>query len=544
MSNGEPDPHRVADVTAQLTRRHLLGRGAALGVSLSAAGAFLAACGGGASPSAGGAGASAKPVRGGNLRVGVLSNGAIETIDPRASFNTQDSVRLQAIYDSLYFTDNDLQNVRMLAESEEVSADGRTWTIRIKDGITFHNGKPLTADDVVWTVGLWVDPKTSGASYSFAGRVIDPKSIKKVDARTVRIGLKEPNFRFPELLGIYGACGIVPHGADPAKSHVGTGPFKFQSFTPGKESVMVANKDYWQAGRPYVDQLTVNSSFTDEASRINALASGQVDVLPYLPFSDAKANLKGGRFEVTRGSGSAMYYFVMIAHQKPFSDVRVRQAMRLLADRDELVKVVFSGLGTPGNDVPGRECQFYDSSMKRAQDIEQAKSLLKQAGQQDLRVTLEVADVAPGQVTAAQVLAQQAKAAGVTIDVRKKVVDQYFGPLYKKVPFGQSYNQTVPSLQFYWATGLLDGYDGVYNETNWDSRKTDRLYREANATKDDAKAAQIWGELQKEQFDEGGMLLYGNEDILDAKSPKVGGITPSKMASCNNNLFTNVWLAS
>jgi peptide/nickel transport system substrate-binding protein len=529
------DPYSSA-----LTRRGLIGRGAALGLTLSSAGAFLAACGGSSGGSGGGGG---KPVSGGDLRIGVLSNGPIETMDPRASFNTQDSIRLQGLYDSLYFTDNDLQNVRMLAESEEVSSDGRTWTIRIRDGVTFHNGKKLTADDVVWTIRLWTDPKTSGASYSFAGRVIDPKAVKKVDNLTVQIGLKEPNFRFTELLGIYGACGIVPKGADPAKVHIGTGPFKFESFTPGKQSVMVRNPDYWQPGRPYADRLIVNSSFTDESSRINALASGQVDVCPYISFADAKANLKGGRFDVTQGFGSAMYYFVMIVHQQPFTDVRVRQALRLIADRQELVNVAFSGLGKPGNDVPGRACKFYDDSLKREQDLEQAKSLLAQAGQTDLRLTLEVADVAPGQVTAAQVYAQQAKKAGVTVNVEKKVVDQYFGPLYKKVTFGQSYNQTVPSMQFYWATGLLDGYDGVYNETNWDSRKTADLYAQANAAKDEKLAGEIWGQLQKQQFDEGGMLLYGNEDILDAKSSKVGGLKPSKMASCNNNLFTNVWVS-
>lgn len=522
---------------SDLTRRQLLERGAGAVVAASSASTLLAACGGSSAQPAGIP--QGKPTRGGRLTVGLITGGSAETVDPAKVINTPDVARVMQLYDHLYQNDRQGGVVPGLAESGEYDANRKTWVFRLRSGVVFHDGKPLTADDVIYTLRGLADP--DHFAYSQVGIYIDAKALRKRDPLTVEVPLLKPHARLPELLSSsMWNTAIIADGS--ARKPVGSGPFKSKSFTPGKESVYLANRDYWQGDTPYLDELVINSSFNDESARTNALLSGSIDVLPYLSPAQAKAQRAGARVNVLQAAGTQFQCFYMRVDRAPFSDVRVRQALRLATDRQGLVDNVLQGFGRVGNDLAGPGVQFYLDT-PRERDLDQARSLLKQAGQQDLRVTLQTSPVVPGVVEAATLFSQQAKEAGVTVKVKREDPSQYFdtSTLFLKMAFAQDYYTNVPYLQRFWSLALLRSSKDYANETHWYSAKTDRLYEQANAAVSTSRAAEYWRELQLEQFNEGGYIIWGYPDNIDGVAKTVGGLRPNKTGNCDFFGFRNAY---
>jgi peptide/nickel transport system substrate-binding protein len=520
-----------------LTRREVLRRGLAGGAALSASG-LLAACGssgGGATSTAdGGGGAPAKLRAGGILRVGATGGGAKDTIDAHKPTTDPDIMRQWNMYESLAVRTPDFSELQMLL-AESIEADGGkpdSWTVRLKQGVTFHNGKPVTADDVIFSLRRITDPKdpkVGNASISY----IDRKDLKKLDERTVRISLKFANSNFPDDIGQYFNA-IVPTDYDPEKP-VGTGPFKYQSFSPGQRSVFVKNPDYWENGKPFADQLVI-IDFPDDTARTNALLGGQVEAINNLPAAQVASVRGNPNLRVINSPTGAWQPFTMRIDASPFDDNRVRQAMRLIVDREQMVAQVLSGFGSVANDLYARYDPAYNKDLpQRKQDLEQAKSLLKAAGRENLNVELTTAPVFQGIVEAAQVFAEQAKGAGVTVKVRKVDTGTFYGDNYLKWPFAQDF----------WASRVYlaqvaqgDLPNSPFNETHWGKGKFESLINQARAEVDEAKRTEILHEAQKMQYDQGGYIIPYFSNIIDAHSSKVSGFAPAK----SGFPFGNYWL--
>lgn len=523
------------------TRRTVIQRGAVGALGLAAAGS-LAACGSDDKTKTTTTDAG-PPKRGGTLTLGMISAGQSETLVPGKGLNLSDSVRARSVYDVLFSMDAKYQAVPALATSAEPNADATVWTLQLRDGVTWHDGKPLTADDVVYSMKAWFDPDvTSFGAGPFTG-ILDAKGVRKRGNLTVEVTLKQPVSNFPEWLYL-GYTFIIQEGATAEslnKKPIGTGPFKVESFTPGKSSVMVANRDYWQHGGPYVDSLTVNSSFADENARIEALLSGTVDAVPSVAFARAKSLESGGQ-KLIRAAGPGMIPFVMPVKQKgPLADVRVRQAFRLLVDRQQFVDTVFAGYARVANDVPGAPgVTFFDDSLKREQDIEQAKSLLKAAGQSDLRITLPTAPITDGQVQSAILFQEQAKAAGVTVAVDQQTAEVYFTPKggYGG-PFFQDTWWSAPGNMGQFWTWVFNS--AGFSETAWGNAATDKQMYAAIGETDKDAAQQKWNALQQAQFDEGGYLIPANPEFVDAVAKNVQGITPSPLGWMNGWRLLDAW---
>jgi len=534
--SSEPTPGWLQD----MTRRDALRKAAVGGAALSASG-LLAACGGSDSSSGGGAantgtGAPA-PVKlraGGALRVGSTGGGAKDTIDAHLPTTDPDIMRQWNLYESLAVRSPDFSKLDMLiAESiEPVGSKPDAWTVRLKDGIEFHNGKTVGADDVIFSLKRITDPKdpkVGNSSISY----IDRDNLKKIDERTVRIPLKLTNAAFPDDLGQYFNA-IVPTDYDPKKP-VGTGPFKYQSFSPGQRSVFVKNPNYWQTGRPYADQLTI-IDFPDDTARTNALLGGQVEAINNLPAAQL-ASIRGNpNLKVLSSPTGAWQPFTMRIDAAPFDDVKVRQAMRLIVDREQMVQQVLSGQGSVANDLYARYDPMYASDLpQRKQDLEQAKSLLKQAGKEGLTVELVTSPVFNGIVEAAQVFAEQAKGAGVNVKVRKVDTGTFYGDNYLKWPFAQDF----------WASRVYlaqvaqgDLPNSPFNETHWGKGKFESLINQARGTVDEAKRKEILHEAQQMQYEQGGYIIPYFSNIIDAYSAKIGGFVPAK----SGFPFGNYWL--
>ena len=510
----------------ELTRRQVIRAGAAGGLALSAGGA-LAGCLGGDDDNGGAPAPQANPSdfkRGGTLNVGATGGGSEDTLDGHKPTSDPDIMRTWQLYEPLAVRNAAFTTLEMvLAESLEAEkGKADTWTVRLKPDIEFHNGKTVTADDVIFSLQRIVDPKDPKVGAASIG-YIDAKGLKKMDARTVRIPLKFANSSFPEDIGQY-FNNIVPTDFDP-KNPVGTGAFKYKSFKPGEQSSFVSNPNYWRKGEPYVDELVI-IDFTEPTAKVNALVSGQVEAINNVPFGQLSSIQGNGNLKAVISETGSWQPFTMRVDAAPFDDNRVRQAMRLLVDREQMVQQVLSGQGRIANDMysPYDDCYAADLP-QREQDLDQAKSLLKQAGQSDLRVELVTGDIFRGVVEAAQVFAEQAKGAGVQVKVRKVDTGTFYGDNYLSWPFAQDFWATRTYLTQV-AQGSLP--DSPFNETHWDDKQFQSLIRQARGELDEGKRCDLLKEAQKLEYDKGGYIIPYFSNAIDAHSAKIGGIQPAK----------------
>jgi peptide/nickel transport system substrate-binding protein len=317
----------------------------------------------------------------------------------------------------------------------------------------------------------------------------------------------------------------------------------FKSFEVGVRSLCVRNPDYWENGKPYVDEWE-DISIDDNAARLNALLGGQIDMMSQLDFAQARAQQGKGKIKVVNAPSPAYQVFIMRTDRAPFNDVRVRQAFRLIADRQALINVALSGFGTLGNDLFGKNLPYYAESLPpRKQDIEQAKSLLKQAGKSDLAVTLQTSDIVPGFTQAATLFAQQAAKAGVKVSIKKEPANSYFDTslLYTKMTFAQSY-WTTGSLAAWYTQALVSG--ATWNETHFKDAAYDALIKKAIGARTVAEAKSLWNKVQKVQYDRGGYIGWANQNIVDATSTKVNGMKPSAFFNLGGFNYRDVWLTA
>ncbi len=536
MGDSPRDPG-VDFLHKELTRREVL-KGAALVSAALSFGPVLSACGSSSQPGSSSATATAAPKRGGVLRAGITGGSSSDSLDALNPVSWADYALVLQMYEGLFVLDANAKVTPLLAEEATPNADATVWTIRLKSGVTWHNGKDLTPEDVMYTFRRILDPKNPTSGMSLIN-LIDTGQMKKLDARTLRITCKAPFSTFPQAAATDWYVPIVPEGYDPTKP-VGTGPFELVHFAPGQQSTFKRNPNYWQTGLPYVDQV-IMTEYNDETSQTNALVGGQVDVVNLLS-SDILPALTGQGKKVLISNASGMTPFTMRVDSSPFNDVRVRQAMRLIIDRTQMLNLVFAGKGTVGNDVPSYADAAYDRQLpQRQRDITQAKSLLKAAGREGLTVQLWTADIAQGVVKAAQVFAQQAKAAGVTINLRKTTVTDFYGTNYCKWVFAQDYWGYSSYLE---QVALSTIPSAPFNETHWVDPRTSKLYQEALRTVDEAKRTELTHEMQQIDYDEGGYIIPYFPPVIDAYAANVHGVVPSKVgASFNGYAFKDLWLS-
>jgi peptide/nickel transport system substrate-binding protein len=497
-----------------LSRRDLLGL-AATSAAVIGAGPLLAGCSAQPAPGA----ESGSPRRGGRLRVGIVGGSAKDSLDAHGPVTHPDEARVIQLYDTLATYDTDFGIKLVLAEEIEPSTDAKVWTIRLRDGLEFHNGKDVTAQDVEYTLQRILDPKSPKAGAAGLASV-DLKGIKVLDPRTLRLTLKAPDAVLLDQFAQY-LNGIVPVDYDP-KRPVGAGPFKFSSFEPGQQSVFARHPNYWRDEGPYVDEVVI-IDFPDDTARVNALLGGQVDAIDQLPLSQIDVVKRNSGLKVLESKTGAWLPFTMRVDRPPFDDVRVRQAFRLMVDREQMVKQVLSGHGTVGNDLysPYDEC-FATDLPQRKQNIGEAKKLLRAAGKEGLTVELVTSPVAAGLVEAAQVFANQAKAAGVTVKVRKVESGEFYGDNYLKWDFAQDFWFTRSYLP---QTGAGSLPSSPYNETHWADKKFSALITEARATVEQSKRCQLLHQAQEIEYEKGGHIIWGFPNQVDAHSSKVSGFT-------------------
>src|SRR5215472_10703434 len=378
QDQGEIANHIIDEFAAgRLSRRDFIRRGTVVGISVPLLGSILAACGSsgtGTTPSGGSTAATGKA--GAVIKAGIVT--PTSAINPVTVADQGGLDMLGQTGEYLCLSTQTLTLKPVLATSWAPNSKADVWTFKIRQGVKFNNGQPLTADDVVYTYQLQTNPKGSSAALSAFAGVLTPAGVVKVDDFTVAFHLSAPNGNFPYLTSSdnYNMI-ILPKGYDPAKwesSFVGTGPFKLGSYTAKSGASFTRNESYW--GTKALPAATQFTFYDTQPPSILALTGGTIDVLGQFQLAGAEQLLSGG-YNIIKLKSAAHRELSMRCDQAPFNDPRVRQAIALTLDRPAIVTALFKGDADLGNDSPFTPVfpSTNTSVAQRAANVAQAKSL-------------------------------------------------------------------------------------------------------------------------------------------------------------------------
>jgi peptide/nickel transport system substrate-binding protein len=533
LENELIDEYRAGGVT----RRELLQRGTALGISIPLL-SLLAGV-----PLATAAPRAARRSTAGTLRVGVAApNGSLEP----PLLQSLESLAVSHIPgEQLVFADKNSVLQPRLATSWKASNGAKRWTFQIRQGVKFHDGTPLTADDVVATFKRLLGPNSQALS-SYKGVIAN---VKKVGANGVQFDLEGANGFFPYITGQMTYQSIIlpksyelpvdlsKPGEWTSKMN-GTGPFMLKENRGAAGISFVANPDYW-GGAPSLD--AVEYQFLEDQARVTALQSGQIDLAVQVSYQGAQ-QLEAANVNVIPLQTATHRYLHMNVTKAPFSDVRVRQAIALALNRPQITQGLWGKYGQIGNDSPmWPGYAFTDKTVaQRKQDIAKARSLLQAAGAANLRLTLscyrafEMPDYA-------QRVAQALKQIGINCSVKVYTGAQYFdgvsfGAAGKLAPwlgvdFGIVDYGHRPVPLTYLNAALKSG--GVWNAARYSSKTFDKLI--ANFLAAPSLAAQRRGsrQIQLHLLKETPVIYSYFYNFIAAASPKVKGYVPDGIAVVN-----------
>ena len=484
------------------------------------------------------------PRRGGVLRVGLIGGSpSTDTLDPsgEGSAELQQSFK-RNVYSRLTDMAPDGSFQGQLAESMEPNATSDEWVVRLRRGVEFHDGKTLTADDVIYSLRRILDPANGLESARPAIEMIDPGGLEKIDEVTLRIRLLRPWSDLPAAVG-QRWINIIKEGTRPpftVENTIGTGPFKLTGWRPGREYTYEAFNNYFEQGKPYLDGMVI-LGIPDPVARVNALVSGEVDAICDVPPAQIPV-IEGAGLKVFVEKAGSWIPIYMNTQAGPFRDVRVRQAFKHLIDREQSLESGASGYGELANDIFGRWDPLYASDLpQRTFDPERARSLLADAGYLAYEFTLYASDAVSDMLPLALVLQQGAKQAGIKVDIRKVPADSYWSDVYGKQPFAFSSWGYRPLLA-QWVQSFR-----VWNkeETNWtdpSAQRANDLIRQVAATVDENRRKELAHQAQEILWQEGGYIIPYFKSPVDALSPSVRGLVPHPFPFLGWYQFWDVWL--
>lgn len=467
-------------------------------------------------------------VRGGSYSHGSTGGGLKDTLEPYFPVTNPDIARCLQLYEPLLRWNALYEIEPSVAEAVTPNGDSTQWTVRLRDGVEFHNGKSLTPEDVMFSLAKVTDPEKPGSGGTELAKFLDLPNSKIVDQKTVLLQLSAPYAVLDQLLAEY-TVGILPTDFDVGHP-VGTGPFTYQRFVPGQLSQFARFDNYWD-GPAFVDELIIYD-FADDAAKVNALLAGQVQSIDNLPSYLVNTIDQQGASALISETG-AWVPFTMRVDAAPFSDVRVRQALRLIVDRQQMIDQALNGFGILGNDLYSPfDPVFAGDLPQRVQDIDQARSLLAQAGQSDLDVELVTSSaVGAGAVESANLFVEQAKLAGVTVRLNKADPNVFYGDRYLSWNFAQDFWNTrnyLPQV----ATSSVRG--ATYNETHFEDPEFTALIDLAKREPDADRRKRLLHGAQEIEFTRGGFIIWGFKRQLDAYSNLVQGLAPHRYLPCSN----------
>ncbi|MFE6160137.1 ABC transporter substrate-binding protein [Streptomyces sp. NPDC056486] len=485
-------------------RRGVLAAGGALALTASG---LLTGCGGDGKDGGGSD----------RFRAAFTAGGSQETLDPHVAPNFVDQARAKALYDTLGTYADDMSVRARLAESWESDASGTRWRIRLR-AAEFHDGKPVTANDVLYSYRRAADPDTGSPSQVLLSS-IDFAASKADGERSVVFKLKAPNFEFPSVLAGPGTE-IIPDGTKDFRKPVGSGPFTYVSFTPGGIARYRGWADHWD-GAPHIAGLEIVPA-NDESARLNALLSGQVHYAADMAGSSVERLKKESSTRLLTAERATAQQLLLRTGREPFDDPRLVRAVQLGIDRAALVRIALAGHGEIGDDLFGMGLRGYPDDLEpRARDVDEARKLVKEAGADGLHITVETSSVDAAWEPAADLMARQLREVGLKLTANTRASSTYFSEIKTKGVAAFNTTSTLPVSDF-----LQQRVRGgaARNQTQYASKKFDALLERARTTRDEKDRLSLLARAQKIARDESGLLVWAFSDANDAIDESVRGL--------------------
>lgn len=448
--------------------------------------------------------------RGGKLTAGLSGANTSDSWDGRTHSDLFMIASAQgAVFDSLTEVAADGTLVGELAESWEASADAKTWTFNLRQGVTFHNGKSFGADDVIESLMMHVGEESKSAAKPIVEAISE---MTKITDHQVQFTLAAGNADFPYLMSDYHLL-MYPAGQieEAIAQGIGTGLYQVTSFDPGVRMTASRYENHYKGDRAGFFNEIEYIAINDNTARMNALMTGQVDAINRIDFKTEALLKANPNLRIQEVTGNQQYTFPMLTNTAPFNDVNVRKALKYGINRQELVDKILLGHGAVGNDTPiGPANQYYHAEMEQLEyDPDQARFYLQQAGLETLNIDLSASNAAfEGAVDAAQLYQASAAAGGININVVQEPADGYWSNVWLNKPFCACYWSGRATEDWMFSTAYEAGVP--WNDSQWDSDDSARfqeLLLIARAELDSDRRREQYYEMQQILRDEGGVLI-------------------------------------
>jgi peptide/nickel transport system substrate-binding protein len=463
--------------------------------------------------------ASAEPRKGGTLRIGLADGSTTDSLDPATYYHLMTMTSLWGTCsNSLTEIDSKDNVVADLAESFEPSDGAKKWVFKLRNGVTFHDGRKVTAKDVVASYRHHMGGESKSNAKSILAAVSD---IVADGEGTVVFTLSGGNADFPFLAGDW-HLPIMPakdDGKADWESMNRTGPYKLDKWEPGVRATAKRNPNFYRD--TWFDEVEINV-ISDVGARTSALISGEVDYIDSCDPKTVELLKQNPDIEVDTVAGRGHCVFVMNVTQRPFDNPEVRRALKYAVDRQAIVDKIFRGYAWAGNDNPiAPSVKFaVDPQPVHKYDPEMARSLLKKAGLESLKIDLSVADAAfAGAVDAGTLFQESAEAAGIYVNLIKEADDAYWSAVWMKKPFVASVWQGRPTCD--WMFTEAYAANAAWNETFWKNPRFNELLVGARSETDDAERAAMYAEMQQLVHDDGGLINLVFNTYVSAHSKKI-----------------------
>ena len=485
----------------------------------------------------GAAQAQPAPRRGGQIRAAGYSSSTADTLDPAKQTLSTDYVRCNMVYNTLTALDGNLAPQPELAERIE-SDRATVWTLKLRKGVTFHDGKPLTSADVVYSLQRHLDPAVGSIAKPLAAQMVE---IKATGPDEVRITLAAANADFPVVLGTF-HFHIIKEGTKEFATAIGTGPYKCKEFAPGVRTIGVRNENYWKPGKPYLDEIEF-FGIPDETARVNALLAGDIHIAGGItPRSTRQIKSQPGLsvFETPAG----VYTDLIVRLDVPVTgSLDFALALKYLQDREQMRDAIWQGFAAIGNDHPVPPSnRFCNADLPiRTFDADKAKFHFQKSGIGTTAVPIVVSPAAAGSTEMAVMLQEAGRKIGLNLEIRRVPADGYWANYWLKSAVGFGNINPRPSVDILFT--LFFKSDAPWNESAFKDAKFDQLLAAARGETDNAKRKQMYGDMQAMIRDTSGIGLPLFNSYLDGHIGKLKGLSPIPVGGMMGfNFAENVWL--
>jgi len=482
----------------KLDRREFIKRAAALGLAAPFASSLLTQ-----------SVHAAMPKKGGKFVMGLGYGSTTDSLVPGQNENGFLSVLSYSFQNQLTEIDNQGRTVPELAESFEANDDATTWTFKLRQGVEFHNGKTMTADDVIPSFNHHRGEDTKSAGKAFLTTVT---SITRKGKYEVEFKLQEGNADFPSIVSS-GQFPIVPakDGVLDWQSYVGTGGYTLENFEPGVRAELKRSPNYFKSDRAHFDEIEL-ISLLDTTARQNAVMNGAVHSISRVDPKTVHLMARVSNLKIVEATGTLHYTFPMRVDTAPFDNNDLRMAVKLSVDREQLVQKVLLGHGALGNDHPISTANpYYNGDLpQRSYDPDKARYHLKKAGMEGITLDLSTSDAAfAGAVDSALLMKDSAAKAGLDINVIREPKDGYWSNVWNKKPWCACYWSGRPTEDWMFSAAYTAG--GKWNDTAWhtgaEADRFNKLVVEARAELDTNKRRELYYECQSIVSNHGGALV-------------------------------------